>query len=119
MLKCSSDRWVCEPHSLSAGTSTLPMLSDSTRILVAINSPLALMFDSWIVARFLQGPAGYKPRREHHDVAGNMRGEQAVQREKADDVRAAGHDAQHKRQPLHRKRIVGGRHDEISTFRAD
>src|SRR5215472_15899383 len=29
MLKCSSERWVCAPHSLSAGTSTTPRLSVS------------------------------------------------------------------------------------------
>src|SRR5215471_5945390 len=29
MLKCSSDRCVCAPHSLSAGTSTTPRLSVS------------------------------------------------------------------------------------------
>src|SRR5262245_48757977 len=27
MLKCSNERWVCAPHSLSAGTSTTPRLS--------------------------------------------------------------------------------------------
>src|SRR5262249_9264504 len=31
MLKCSSERCVCAPHSLSAGTSTTPMLSVSLR----------------------------------------------------------------------------------------
>src|SRR5258708_17136320 len=31
MLKCSSDRWVCAPHSLSAGTFTSPRLSVSLR----------------------------------------------------------------------------------------
>src|SRR5258708_33528184 len=31
MLKCSSDRWVCAPHSLSAGTLTSPRLSVSLR----------------------------------------------------------------------------------------
>src|SRR5215471_16162655 len=34
MLKCSSERWVCAPHSLSAGTSTTPRLSVSLRISV-------------------------------------------------------------------------------------
>src|ERR1700678_1641633 len=29
MLKCSSERWVWAPHSLSAGTSTTPRLSVS------------------------------------------------------------------------------------------
>src|SRR3984957_5762524 len=29
MLKCSSERWVCAPQSLSAGTSTTPRLSVS------------------------------------------------------------------------------------------
>ena len=32
MLKCSSERWVCAPHSLSSGTSTTPRLSLSFRI---------------------------------------------------------------------------------------
>src|ERR1700741_934770 len=32
MLKCSSERWVCAPHSFSAGTSTSPRLSVSLRI---------------------------------------------------------------------------------------
>src|SRR2546423_5396344 len=31
MLKCSSERCVCAPHSLSAGTSTTPILSVSLR----------------------------------------------------------------------------------------
>src|SRR5437764_8368974 len=31
MLKCSSERWVCAPHSLSAGTLTSPRLSVSLR----------------------------------------------------------------------------------------
>src|SRR3984957_127713 len=31
MLKCSSERCVCAPQSLSAGTSTTPMLSVSLR----------------------------------------------------------------------------------------
>src|SRR5271167_1799946 len=31
MLKCSSERCVCAPHSLSAGTSTTPRLSVSLR----------------------------------------------------------------------------------------
>src|SRR5271156_5196903 len=34
MLKCSSERWVCAPQSLSAGTSTSPRLSVSLRILI-------------------------------------------------------------------------------------
>src|ERR1700722_4539668 len=32
MLKCSSERWVCAPQSLSAGTSTMPRLSVSFRM---------------------------------------------------------------------------------------
>src|SRR5215469_4275084 len=31
MLKCSSERCVCAPHNLSAGTSTTPRLSVSLR----------------------------------------------------------------------------------------
>src|SRR5215831_17577235 len=34
MLKCSSDRCVCAPQSLSAGTSTSPRLSVSLRVAV-------------------------------------------------------------------------------------
>src|SRR6516165_4623776 len=34
MLKCSSERWVCAPQSLSAGTSTTPRLSVSFLISV-------------------------------------------------------------------------------------
>src|SRR5215467_11404489 len=34
MLKCSSERWVWAPHSLSAGTSTTPRLSLSFLMLV-------------------------------------------------------------------------------------
>src|SRR5262245_24127579 len=34
MLKCSSDRCVCAPQSLSAGTSTSPRLSVSLRMAV-------------------------------------------------------------------------------------
>src|SRR5262249_383113 len=34
MLKCSSERWVCAPQSLSAGTSTSPRLSVSLRMSV-------------------------------------------------------------------------------------
>src|SRR5260370_41672490 len=32
MLKCSIERWVCAPQSLSAGTSTAPRLSVSFRM---------------------------------------------------------------------------------------
>ena len=41
MLKCSSERWVCAPHSLSAGTSTSPRLSVSL-LMAIIGSLLAL-----------------------------------------------------------------------------
>src|ERR1700748_2548853 len=34
MLKCSRERCVCAPHNLSAGTSTVPRLSVSMRMLV-------------------------------------------------------------------------------------
>src|SRR5579863_1353382 len=37
MLKCSSERWVCAPQSLSAGTSTSPRLSVSLRMLVILS----------------------------------------------------------------------------------
>src|SRR5437879_4156616 len=39
MLKCSSERCVCAPQSLSAGTSTFPRLSVSTRVVSAAGSP--------------------------------------------------------------------------------
>src|SRR5262249_11752426 len=39
MLKCSSERWVCAPQSLSAGTSTTPRLSVSRRMLLIMISP--------------------------------------------------------------------------------
>src|SRR5271170_7083593 len=39
MLKCSSERCVCAPHSLSAGTSTTPMLSVSLR--TSVIAPLS------------------------------------------------------------------------------
>src|SRR5882762_5546354 len=38
MLKCSSERWVCAPQSLSAGTSTSPRLSVSLRMSVILFS---------------------------------------------------------------------------------
>src|SRR5208283_4009145 len=31
MLKCSSERWICAPHNLSAGTSTSPRVFASFR----------------------------------------------------------------------------------------
>src|SRR6267378_5435909 len=40
MLKCSSERWVWAPQSLSAGTSTTPRLSVSFLISVMGLSPL-------------------------------------------------------------------------------
>src|SRR5215469_1248251 len=44
MLKCSSERCVCAPHSLSAATSTTPRLSVSCRVLViAVLLGLALL----------------------------------------------------------------------------
>ena len=43
MLKCSSDRWVCAPHSLSAGTSTSPRLSVSFRICTEFSSLISLI----------------------------------------------------------------------------
>src|SRR5260370_36730272 len=39
MLKCSRERWVCAPHSLSAGTSTSPRLSVSLRKSVIFQLP--------------------------------------------------------------------------------
>src|SRR4029077_4080998 len=49
MLKCSSERWVCAPHSLSLCTSTSPRLSVSLRIpiteilLIAVIASLLLL----------------------------------------------------------------------------
>src|SRR5215471_4847252 len=40
MLKCSSERWVCAPHSLSAGTSTTPRLSVSFLMAVICFTPV-------------------------------------------------------------------------------
>src|SRR5216683_1851212 len=40
MLKCSSDRCVCAPHSLSAGTFTSPRLSVSLRMSVTAHLTL-------------------------------------------------------------------------------
>src|SRR5260370_40643443 len=52
MLKCSSDRWVCAPQSLSAGTLTSPRLSISLRMLL-IKSRLVFCFYSAIqILRF-------------------------------------------------------------------
>src|SRR6267378_5848286 len=47
MLKCSSERWVCAPQSLSAATSTSPRLSVSLRmsvILFFLSVPLFVRF---------------------------------------------------------------------------
>src|SRR5271155_2723736 len=43
MLKCSSERWVCAPQSLSAGTSTTPRLSVSLRTVCAVISSIAVV----------------------------------------------------------------------------
>ena len=43
MLKCSSERCVCAPHSLSLGTSTLPRLSVSVRMPITGASIVILM----------------------------------------------------------------------------
>jgi len=42
--ECSRDRWVCAPHSLSAGTLTSPRLSDSLRVVSALTSTTELIF---------------------------------------------------------------------------
>src|SRR5262249_46978175 len=46
MLKCLSERWVCAPHSLSAGTSTTPRLSLSFRV-----SAMGYLLDSILKSR--------------------------------------------------------------------
>src|SRR5277367_4015152 len=43
MLKCSSDRCVCAPHSLLLGTSTSPRLSVSLRTLITFTLLMALI----------------------------------------------------------------------------
>src|ERR1700722_1090166 len=45
MLKCSSERCVCAPQSLSAGTSTTPMLSVSLR--KSVMGPLRFKCDGY------------------------------------------------------------------------
>src|SRR5260370_39352406 len=48
MLKCSSDRCVCAPHSLSLGTSTSPRLSVSLRTLITFTLLIAfIVFSFW------------------------------------------------------------------------
>src|ERR1700680_1049839 len=54
MLKCSSERWVCAPQSLSAGTSTSPRLSVSLRM-----SVISFLLCSYNLACLL--PKGYSP----------------------------------------------------------
>src|SRR5215471_5140592 len=39
MLKCSSERCVCAPHSLSLSTLTAPKLSCSTRVVAIVSYP--------------------------------------------------------------------------------
>src|ERR1700757_1112064 len=49
MLKCSSDRCVCAPHSLLLGTSTSPRLSVSLRIPITFTLLIALITFSLFV----------------------------------------------------------------------
>src|SRR5262252_2667075 len=61
MLKCSSERWVCAPHSLSAGTSTTPRLSLSFRV-----SAMGSLLDSILKSRRIRvnrSGAGWAPPR--------------------------------------------------------
>src|SRR4029450_7751960 len=61
MLKCSSERWVCAPHSLSAGTSTTPRLSLSFRV-----SAMGSLLDSILRLRKIRVNrfgAGWAPSR--------------------------------------------------------
>src|SRR5262249_23130310 len=51
MLKCSSERCVCAPHSLSAATSTTPRLSVSFRVL-AMWSLLRPAVAAWMPCGF-------------------------------------------------------------------
>src|SRR5271156_5060003 len=43
MVKCSSERWVCAPHSLSAGTGTSPRESCSILISVLFMASLGAL----------------------------------------------------------------------------
>src|SRR3954471_2144221 len=54
MLKCSSERWVCAPHSLSAGTLTSPRLSVSLRTSATGRSSDDLCISKYV---FLLSPA--------------------------------------------------------------
>src|ERR1700756_3375380 len=68
MLKCSSERWVCAPQSLSAGTSTLPRLSDSTRMSVTV----LLRIDRTVGARANQPLDVLRPRDSRQPFVENM-----------------------------------------------
>ncbi len=59
ILKCSSERWVCAPQYRSAGTSTLPMVSDSVRVFVLS-----------VTGRCYRRAAGTKRRMLAHTVGG-------------------------------------------------
>src|ERR1700686_3783572 len=48
MLKCSSDRCVCAPHSLLLGTSTSPRLSVSLRTPIIFTLLIALITFSFV-----------------------------------------------------------------------
>src|SRR5216684_2237731 len=51
MLKCSSERWVCAPHNLSAGTLTSPRLSVSLRTSATAHLMLICRDTSRLVVR--------------------------------------------------------------------
>src|ERR1700733_3938123 len=64
MLKCSSDRCVCAPQSLSLGTSTSPRLSVSFRMSCCFfNSMIAFIVISFVSSR--NSVAGCSKTHEH------------------------------------------------------
>src|ERR1700752_319960 len=78
MLKCSSDRCVCAPQSLSAGTSTTPRLSVSCRILLIVISPYFWSeIPLFILIRELPCP---RLRQRSHTIEKAVHGETKVDR---------------------------------------
>src|SRR5215471_6639206 len=71
MLKCSSDRCVCAPHSLSAGTSTTPRLSVSFRMLLIAIAPSIVLVTTRFERRTCSPLLGEieAQRGVHHEIA--------------------------------------------------
>src|SRR5271170_5896709 len=66
MLKCSSERWVCAPHSLSAGTLTMPRLSLSCLMPAMAILSLRSLLIAWATARRRRcGGFWPRPRARH------------------------------------------------------